>query len=270
MNCEKTRELLPAHLDQELGAPDAIEIERHLRDCPACRNELAQQTELRATIRKHATYHVPPAHLEARIRAALPRADSGPKRWLRWTWSPRWLNVGAAFATLFAVAWSITLYMSVPSPNELLADEVISSHVRSLMGHRLADVASSDRHTVKPWFNGKLDFSPTVTDFSAEGFALVGGRLDYVDRRPVAALVYRHRLHTINVYEWPSAGEERLPVRTLSRQGYHLVHWVEGGMVYWLVSDLDPRELMTLVRILQARGGPLAEGPGATGRGTGE
>lgn len=209
-------------------------------------------------MKKHATYYRAPAQLEARIKAALPQEAKQRKRWLRWTWNPRWLNVGAAFASVFAVAWTITLYFSVPSADELLADDVISSHVRSLMVNHLADVASSDQHTVKPWFNGKLDFSPTVTDFTAQGFPLVGGRLDYLDRRPVAALVYRHRLHLINVYEWPAAGEEPAAMRTLSRQGYHLVHWAQGDMAYWVVSDLDARELMNLVSIVQAQGKPPA------------
>jgi anti-sigma factor RsiW len=261
MNCNRTRELLPAHVDQELSVPETIELEQHLQGCPTCRQELAQQSEVRTAMKKHATYYKAPAHLEARIKAALPQEPTRPKRWLRWTWSPRWLNAGAAFATVFALASSMTLYLSVPSANELLADDVISSHVRSLMVNHLADVASSDQHTVKPWFNGKLDFSPTVTDFTAEGFPLVGGRLDYLDRRPVAALVYRHRLHLINVYEWPAASEEPEAIRTLSRQGYHLVHWVEGGMRYWVVSDLDPRELMSLVHILQAQGKPPAVSP---------
>lgn len=268
MNCKTTRDLLPAHLDQELGVPETIEIERHLQDCSACQEERAQQVELRDTVKKHATYYALPDGLEARIRAALPHEAKQPKERMRWNWNPRWVNFGAAFATLFAVAWSMTMYLSVPSADELLADEVISSHVRSLMVNHLADVASSDQHTVKPWFNGKLDFSPTVTDFTAEGFPLVGGRLDYVDRRPVAALVYRHRLHLINVYEWPAAGEAPQPVRTLSRQGYHALHWVEAGMVYWVVSDLNPRELMDLVQILQAQGKQLpADHPGAAGKG---
>ena len=258
MNCKTTRELLPAHVDQELSVPETLEIEQHLQDCPACQQELVQQRELRTAMKKHATYYTAPAALEARIKAVLPRQAKPPKRWLRWTWNPRWLNAGAAFASMFAFAVSMTLYLSVPSADELLADDVISSHVRSLMVNHLADVASSDQHTVKPWFNGKLDFSPTVTDFTAEGFPLVGGRLDYLDRRPVAALVYRHRLHLINVYEWPAAGAEPKATRTLSRQGYHLVHWVEGGMAHWVVSDLDPRELMGLVHILQAQGKPSA------------
>ena len=264
MNCKATRELLPAHLDQELSVAETIAIEQHLQGCPECQRELAEQGELKNAIRKHATYHAAPADLEARIRAALPQ-PTPPKRAQWWTSNLRWLNVGAVFATMFALAWSTILYLSVPSADELLADEVISGHVRSLMVNHIADVPSSDQHTVKPWFNGKLDFSPTVTDFTAEGFPLVGGRLDYLDRQPVAALVYRHRLHLINVYQWPAASEQTSAVRTLSRQGYHLVHWVSNGMVHWVVSDLDPRDLRSLVRMLQAQGTQPGVSPSGSG-----
>lgn len=123
------------------------------------------------------------------------------------------------------------------------------------MVNHIADVASSDHHTVKPWFNGKLDFSPAVNDLTAQGFPLVGGRLDYLDHRSVAALVYRHRQHLINVYVWPNVNKQNVTVKTLSSQGYQLVHWADGGMVYWVVSDLNPRELMVLARILQTHVG---------------
>jgi anti-sigma factor RsiW len=255
LDCTETRKLLPAHADRELGLRESMEVDRHLLACTTCQGELARQDSLRAGVQRHATYFAPPAHLEAAIKAALAResanAAAPPKR--KWDW--RWLNAGAALASVCAIAWSAWLYLAVPSANDLLANEVISSHVRSLMVDHVADVASSDQHAVKPWFNGKLAFAPPVSDFTAQGFSLVGGRLDYLDRQPVAALIYRHRQHLINLYAWPAVDERDSAPQALSRRGYHLLHWADGGMAYWVISDLNARELATLVQILRNREG---------------
>ena len=241
MDCNHVRPLLPAHADRELGVQESIEVERHLASCAACQHEYAGQTTLSTAVRQHATYHQSPSHLEHRIRAALPvqpaRAGRTPVR--RWNW----LNAGAALASLFALVWSVGLYMALPSADDRLAEELVTSHVRSLMPNHLVDVASSDQHTVKPWFNGKLDFSPTVNDYAAQGFPLIGGRLDYVNQRPVAALVYQHRKHVINLYVWPTGVRDETPAREKSRQGYNVMHWTEQGMTYWAVSDLNRDEL---------------------------
>ena len=257
MDCKRTLALLPAHVDQELGLPEVKELDRHLQTCPACHSAFVSQTTLRAAIKQRATYFQAPIDLESRIRAALPketdaqpgRAKQGSRSWGAWNW----MNVGPVFASLVALIWSAGLYLATPSPHQRLAEEVVASHVRSMMVNHIADVASSDQHTVKPWFNGKLDFSPIVNDLSTQGFPLVGGRLDYLDHRSVAALVYRHRLHLINVYIWPAANERQTAIQTVSIQGYHLAHWSEEGMRYWLISDLDPQDLMALARILQAQ-----------------
>ena len=128
--------------------------------------------------------------------------------------------------------------------------ELVSSHVRSLQVDHLSDVVSSDQHTVKPWFNGKLDFSPPVIDLAAQGFPLVGGRLDYLDGHTVAVLIYRHKLHPINLYIWPSS-DRNGALQVHGRQGYHLIHWVVGGMNYWAVSDLAANELEFYVNFLR-------------------
>jgi anti-sigma factor RsiW len=167
-----------------------------------------------------------------------------------WFGRRRWRNAAAVFASALAAAWSVAIYLALPSASDALAEEVVSGHVRSLMANHIADLASSDRGTGKPWFNGK--FAPAVRDYAAQGFQLVGGRLDYLDHRPVAALVYRHGQHSITVYIWPAADGRVEAARTLSRQGYQLAHCAERGMTYWAVSDVDPHELMQLVAILQS------------------
>jgi len=143
--------------------------------------------------------------------------------------------------------------VNLPTADDRLADEVVSGHVRSLLTNRTTDVASSDRHTVKPWFDGKLDFAPPVRDLTSEGFALVGGRLDYLDHRPVAALVYRHAQHPINVFVMPAADSARdVPPRERPARGFHTLHWTQGGMAFWAVSDVDAGELAKLAALLRA------------------
>lgn len=242
MECKDTLELLPAHVDRELGLPEAMEIERHLQTCPQCQAEYAEQLALRAAIRRDVTYFNAPSHLESRIKAALPSPPLRASLPAKHTWNRS--GMGAALVSIIAVAWSVSLYLALPSAENRLADEVISSHVRSLLTSHGVDVASSDRHTVKPWFNGKLDFSPPVYDLTTEGFPLVGGRLDYLDHRSVAALVYRHRQHVIDLFVAPVTGDRKdVSPRSLSRQGYHIIHWSHGGMVFWAVSDVEPAQL---------------------------
>ena len=256
MDCKETLELLPSYADHELGLPEAIEIGKHEQGCPSCREEIARQKALQAALRKHTAYFSAPAGLESGLMARLAQHNKrriSPAAWAReWFGRRRWPNAAAVFASALAAAWSVAIYLALPSVSDALAEEVVSGHVRSLMANHIADVASSDRGTVKPWFNGKLDFSPAVRDYAAQGFQLVGGRLDYLDHRPVAALVYRHGQHPITVYIWPAADGREQAARTLSRQGYQLAHCAEGGMIYWAVSDVDPHELMQLVAILQS------------------
>jgi anti-sigma factor RsiW len=257
MECNKTQELLHAHIDQELGLLDAIEIDKHLQACPACHRDFVRQNALRAALKKEASYFQVPSHLESRIRAALalendPLVRTTKRRW-KWVGSGHWFNVGATFASAVAVLFSLSLYLITPSPYDLLAEEVVSSHVRSLMVAHLSDVASTDKHTVKPWFSGKLDFSPPVQDLAKEGFPLVGGRLDYLNQRPVAALVYRRQQHTINLYVWPSSGITPHGMKLLSRQGFNMTDWSDSGMQFWAVSDLNSEELKTFTQLLRQK-----------------
>jgi anti-sigma factor RsiW len=236
MNCREVDEMLGAWHDRELDPVRSREIEAHLAGCAACTASLRRIEALSGLIAEHASYFTAPPELRRKLAAPHP-----------WFSRPvTWLPVLAAACVLAALAiWRIA-----PVPGSgALENEVVSAHVRSLLAAHLIDVPSSDRHTVKPWFAGKLDFAPEVPDLSAHGFELAGGRLDYLDGHTVAALVYRRRLHTINVFTWPSSGPGERP-RAESRQGFHLLHWVSHGMNWWAVSDLAADELRQLPELL--------------------
>jgi len=166
---------------------------------------------------------------------------------LRW----RWILAGASLIAAVFVIWAVAGIFARQSTGDLVAQEIVSSHVRSLMADHLTDVLSSDQHTVKPWFNGKLDFSPPVKDLSQQGFSLNGGRLDYIGNRPVAALVYQRRQHSINLFVWPSTEVPAVNQKASVHQGYNLIRWTNAGMSYWVVSDLNLAELEQFVQLLQ-------------------
>jgi anti-sigma factor RsiW len=243
--------MMSAYLDDELGAADLHQMEGHLASCAACQAALAELRALQDKIATRATRHAAPEHLKHRIHAALraerPRQAHAPGQ-RAWPWA--WINLGLAGAATAAFAVTLTLYLGQPSANELMDQELVASHFRALMQDHLADVASTDQHTVKPWFAGKLDFSPPVYDLAAQGYALVGGRLDYLQRRPVAALAYRHRQHIMNLYVWPDASGRDSAPRAATRQGFHLLRWSQDGMQYSAVSDMNPQDLAEFARLL--------------------
>jgi len=250
MDCVRASELLHGYLDNELDATHVEEIERHLVACVSCREEHAQELKLRSLLQTRATRYAAPSHLRTKILTAV-RATQRESRFRGWF--PRgWLQFGGSLAATVLLTSAITYYSVQSSNAERVVDEVVSAHVRSLITNRLTDVESSDQHTVKPWFNGKVDFSPPVKDLAAQGFPLAGGRLDYVDGRPVAALLYRHRQHWISVFLWPEpSGQDSAP-RSLSKRGYDVTQWSADGLRFYVVSDVARPELGQLVTLLRS------------------
>jgi anti-sigma factor RsiW len=238
--------LLDAYVDGELAGPDAAEFEEHLRACPDCSRLERRRRALSAAVREQVLRFPAPDTLRARVRAGA-RAGAGQTTRRR---APYWsaLAVAASLAVVAFGSWQLALRGAA---REAITNQVLASHVRSLMPGHLTDVLSSDQHTVKPWFNGKLDFSPPVYDFADGGFPLVGGRLEYVEGRPVAALAYRRRQHVINVLLWPAERGRTDGPRATTRQGYHLLHWVTPAYAYWVASDLGLRELRDFEALLQ-------------------
>ena len=248
MQCADCHPLLCALADgQPLEPAQQAALDEHVRGCASCAQALADQRSTSAALREHGERYRAPASLRAKLRMQqAPAPDRAPG----WSgWMPR-LGYAATFATGVLLALLLQPYFSATGGDRQLAEELVAGHVRSLMVEHLSDVASSDHHTVKPWFAGKLDYSPPVTDFAAQGFALSGGRLDYIGGRAVAALVYRHGPHVINLYVWPARGGAAQPPRMLTERGYNLVSWQSGGMTWWAVSDLNAGELESFARLL--------------------
>lgn len=246
MNCTESRSRLHAYLDRELDLETALAVERHLASCADCRAAFGSQTALQAGIRRHARYHAAPPGLAARIGAELARQPGGPasRSWApRWPRLGQWLPMGAAVAAAAVVSWTAALQYAAAPSDERLAEQVIAGHARATLTSHVIDVASSDQHTVKPWLSSKLDFSPSPVDLANAGFALAGGRLDYLDERPVAALVYRYRQHVIDLFVWPEAKGGDAPLKAVSAKGYNVLRWRQGGMAYWAVSDVNEAEM---------------------------
>ena len=214
-------------------------------------------------IKAQATRYAAPPAVRERIVAALNQAEPAPappsRSRFQAFWQ-QWGGMGVAFACGVVASLAIGSFLAVPGEEDGVAQEVIAGHVRSLMVAHLADVASSDQHTVKPWFSGKLDFSPPVHDLAKQGFPLLGGRLDYLNQRPVAALVYGRQQHTINLFVWPSSSNATRAAKSLSRQGFNVTGWSGSGMQFWAVSDLSQRELQTFAELFRREAAPPPPG----------
>jgi anti-sigma factor RsiW len=288
MTCDEIQPLIGPYLDGELDPAAVQSVESHLAGCDACRRHLAEMRALSGAIHDELPALAAPDALRARIlnavRTAAPAAEGpgstqAPQRLgaehfgmqrgstppNRPRVRPQWLAAAALYVVVGAAAWmSGVAHGRAPgTTGSGLRDAVVASHVRSLQASHLIDVASSDRHTVKPWFDGKLDFSPPVPDLATQGFPLVGGRLDYLDGRPVAALVYGRAKHVVNLFIWPAAtdahdGSDGAPRDAApgTVRGYHVRHWVRDGMTFWAVSDVAEPDLNTFVSLFQASGQP--------------
>jgi mycothiol system anti-sigma-R factor len=250
LTCTDIQAALPGYIDGELDPLRNLEIEQHLQHCAVCSKAYKADQTLQTAIRTGAQYYPAPADLRKRIRSSIRQERKGVPVLPAMPW--RWLSLAASVAVVVILAWNV-----VPRPDgldaeQLMAQEVVSNHVRSLMASHLVDVSSSDRHVVKPWFTGKLDFSPSVVDLTDHGFPLIGGRLDYLDKRPAAAVVYKRREHVINLFIQPAAHDSPVAQKPVTPQGYHLFSWTQSGMTYLAISDLNTKELQEFVLLLQA------------------
>jgi anti-sigma factor RsiW len=262
---------MDGYLDGELDPMTSQRVEEHLRECHKCEQAYEAHTALAHAISRGAPYYKAPAELRQRIQSSLRDAvgvrdsrGSARENHALLT-SPRverrlvlpeipwnWLALAAAIILAAIIASSFLPRLRPPASDQFLATQLIASHVRSLLANHLTDVASSDQHTVKPWLDAKLDFAPPVVDLSSEGFPLIGGRLDYLDNRPVAALVYGRRKHFINLFIWPAGPDATKGTEAMSRQGYQLLHWADSDFNYWAVSDVNINDLQTFKQQFEA------------------
>jgi anti-sigma factor RsiW len=251
-----------AFVDGELDLNSQLEMEQRLAAEPALRKQVEELRELRESVRAHAAYHSAPDAVRRRMATLMdsPQASSQAQRrptpahntslgeWVqRWLgWRP--LAASLSFAAVLAVAVNVVRIQS--SNDERLTDDVVASHVRSTLGQHLVDVASSDHHTVKPFLSAKLGFSPPVEELQVPGSVFLGGRIDYLDGRPVAALVYKQGEHVVNSFVWPSAASDSKPILSTER-GFRTAHWSHNGMAHWVISDVNSEEFQAIVGAVQ-------------------
>src|SRR5882724_1299989 len=264
MNCEETTKLMDGYLDGELDPITSQAIEQHLRECHNCDQAYKTQRSLICAIGNASPYYKAPSELRERIQSSLRKETTehplrngvrgAQVQFHKRQPEPRsilseipwnWLGLAAAIILAAIIVSNVLPRLQRPGNDQFLATQLIAGHVRSLMANHLTDVASSDQHTVKPWLDAKLDFAPPVVDLTGEGFPLVGGRLDYLDNRTVAALVYQRRKHFINLFVWPGEAGGTRPTLAMSHQGYQLLHWVNSDFNYWAVSDVNANDLQT-------------------------
>lgn len=269
MNCTRLTQVLDGYLDGELDRATGEEIEQHLAHCPACTDARRKREALRKAIGEQAPRFSAPASLKQTVQRSLahPRSNAAfsaaggaaggasgrSARGVRIHGRPTWLQAAALMVVVALVGVGAGYRLALPLPDSSLAEQVVASHVASLSdAHRLTEVTSLDRHQVKPWFQGKLDFSPVVRDLSVEGFALLGARLDHVGDRQSAAIVYRARNHTVNLFVWRARSNEPGAFAMSSVRGFGVATWSDGGLRFAAVSDAEPRELERFARLVQS------------------
>jgi anti-sigma factor RsiW len=257
-NCDDYETLLHALADGELDAGHARDVEAHVAGCAGCAERLKSIRAMRNAMASASLKETAPAHLRSRIEAMFPApapafAPAAAKDGTLYRWWRTFLG-GFTIGTALSAAVAATLVIGVfrTDQNQQVADEVVSAHIRSLQAGHLMDVVTSDQHTVKPWFNGKLDVAPPVIDLTAEGFTLLGGRLDYIDGEQVASVIYQRRKHVINLFVAQRLGAARASVMSETIQGYNVRHWSQQGLDFWAVSDLAGDELDEFVQKISA------------------
>jgi anti-sigma factor RsiW len=256
VNCSQTQNLIHAFIDRELDLVRHLEIEHHLQDCPACAQAHEALQTLRSGLIADALYYSAPAGLRDRVRST-PRRARPTVSPLRRAVSGRWIRLAGATAAFILLGWALGQFVRLPAASlegplpatdGRLAQEVVASHVRSLMATHLLDVPSEDRHVVKPWFIGKVDVAPDVRDdLAVKGFTLIGGRLDYFDSRSVAAIVYRKDKHVINLFLSRTEADSAETLQSGKLHGYEFRHWTRSGLSYWVVSDLNAMDVNEFV-----------------------
>lgn len=254
MKCGEREARLGAYVDGELDLSASLELEQHLATCAVCTARAEELRQLSRTIRSRASHYEPSQELREKLRTLLRPS------------APRVVDVRATFvrkeriaillaaAAAVVVAWMGGAWWARPSAEVRIGEEVVAAHIRSMQAGHLTDVDSSDRHTVNPWFQGKLNFAVRAEDFAARGFALSGARLDYVFGEDVAALVYRHGKHVLNVFEWPIQGDSSTEPSLATIRGYATQHWIANGLHVWVVSDADPSTVAEFAALLRGGG----------------
>jgi len=256
MNCQQAKPLIDPYADGELDAAGIPEMEKHFRDCPACALAWHNAQALKKALKQDSLFFIAPKELRQRVKAELYSQFETKSRWHFKNWN--WLTAVTSSVATACLALLLAVTLIRPSARQQLAQDIISNHVRSLMANHMLDVVSTDQHTVKPWFNGKLDFSPPVKNLAEQEFPLIGGRLDYLSGRSVAALVFQRHKHVINLFIWPAREKDSEPTSLTPIQGYNLIHWSDADMAFWAVSDLNEKELMEFVQDY-ATAAPLKE-----------
>lgn len=259
--CPEWGVMLNGFVDGELDAVHAAQFEAHLAGCASCGAELERVAAMRRVVAQPGVKWSMPEEVRSRVLGGIslehavtgsgwnPAAADGGI----WARALRIIRQWSLVPSLAALAASVFLFINAPHRDAAIEDQIIASHVRSLLADHLADVQTSDRHTVKPWFNGKIDFSPPVIDLAGQGFPLIGGRVDYVDGKVVAALIYRLRGHVINLFIWPDAPATQGRV---ARDGYNMSEWSSDGLVFWAISDISAEDLAVFRDSFRAQASP--------------
>jgi anti-sigma factor RsiW len=255
MTCDELHEHIDPFLDNELGLAEAQKIQQHLEQCPNCESLYTSRLAVRDALQKPEMRFLPEADLRDQIHGELLKQIRPPARraWRLPSFEfPSWVLPGLAGAAAVLLFWfgSNIFLTANRTSNGVLATvtaQLVSDHMRSLLGNHLIDVVSTDQHTVKPWFAGKLNFSPPVYDFSDQGFKLIGGRLDYLGDQEIAAVVFQHRQHLINLFVWPKSESTSFPDTSLQKEGFNLYGWEANGLIMWAVTDAAPDTLKSFV-----------------------